>query len=186
MSFLLKLLTFCFLTVWIWTSLYLHGSLQTATTPTPSQQGSSKTHLNPSMHPSPKATAFVKEVRIDYETIDTVHCPFEPDPTYPQEYPVLDVTLNWPPDDITRPKKIHRGLCIFDWEKDMEQAMNYRRAEKPFIVRGNPDLDATVLRWSDLSYLDTFLDQKSYLTGERSERFLRKTRLRGYEVTSYY
>lgn len=91
-------------------------------------------------------------------------CPPEPDASYPVEYPILDVTANWNPDDVNIPPKHYASLCRFHYEKELDKAMAYRKAEVPFLVYGEPKMEQTVERWADPHYLPSMLGSKSYLT----------------------
>jgi len=113
---------------------------------------------------SEEARRHVEEKRVDYESFGEVHCPPEVPKGYPQEYPVMDVINNWPPDVVMRPEKIYRGLCYFNWETDQQIAVKYQEAEVPFVVRGHPDVEATAFRWKDTNYVDQFLQSKKYMT----------------------
>lgn len=84
---------------------------------------------------------------------------------------MLDIIKNWNPDDPNfRPDNIYSSLCYFDYsvESDLSAAFAYRDAEVPFVVRGVPDLDDTVMRWADPLYLRKLLKGKEYKV-ERSE-----------------
>lgn len=70
------------------------------------------------------------------EIYDIYNCPEEPPAGYPFEWKLVDEVLdNWAVNDIEHtPSKIHQGLCVFDFEKDYEKAVRYRKAELPFVV----------------------------------------------------
>ena len=70
------------------------------------------------------------------EIYDIYNCPEEPPAGYPFEWKLVDEVLdNWAVNDIEHtPSKIHQGLCVFDFEKDYEKAVLYRKAELPFVV----------------------------------------------------
>ena len=61
-------------------------------------------------------------------------CPRTPEPGYPQEFAILNVTRNWNPDDPTIPPRHHAGLCRFDFQNEFDVALAYRKAEVPFLV----------------------------------------------------
>lgn len=82
------------------------------------------------------------------EVYDIYNCPNDPVPGYPYAWPILTVLDNWSPDDVAIPDVIYQGLCVFDYVKDYEKAMNYRKKEVPFIVQNDPEVTRTVERWN--------------------------------------
>lgn len=126
-----------------------------------------------SKHPlsdSERMKDFVKSVRNDpYEPIftkeddeidyDVFNCPEHPPNDYPKEWNVLEVIQNWNPDDPDPPQKphIYQGLCVFQHSTEYQKALNYRNAEKPFIIRDDPLVLETVERWHQPDYLTTLL-----------------------------
>ena len=90
---------------------------------------------------------------------DVFNCPEFPPENYPQAWSILDIVDNWNPDDPTpalKPK-IYQGICIFNYKTDFEKALNYRNAEKPFVIRDDPLILETAERWSYPEYLDSLL-----------------------------
>ena len=53
--------------------------------------------------------------------------------------------------DVTWPRTQFDTLKRFNWSDPVqrETARLYRNAEVPFVLRGVPDVDATVARWTD-------------------------------------
>lgn len=96
------------------------------------------------------------QVREDY---DIYNCPDTPPPGYPFEWKLVDDILNhWPVTEIENvPNKVHQGLCVFDYEKDYDKAVTYRKAELPFVVFNDPNVARTVERWSIPGYLSEML-----------------------------
>ena len=96
------------------------------------------------------------------EAYDIYNCPETPPAGYPFEWKLVDEVLaHWPVNEIdTVPKKIHQGLCIFDYQKDYDKAVSYRRAELPFVVVNDPDVARTVERWSIPGYLNQMLGKE--------------------------
>ena len=141
-------------------------------------------HLK-SVH-SPGAKDSVADLRNTFTPFDPPRCPPTPPPGYPREYPVMDIIKNWNPDlPNYRPEKIYQSLCYFDYGTDLAAAYAYREAEVPFIVRGVPDVDDTVLRWSDPLYMRKMLKGKSYKVEEsENNHFMywtgKKKKLRGW------
>jgi len=89
---------------------------------------------------------------------DIYNCPNEPPHGYPYAWPILDVLNNWPPDDPTpQLNGIHQGLCVFDYKDDYDKALTYRTMELPFIVRGDPEVAASVERWNSPGYMDKLM-----------------------------
>lgn len=98
----------------------------------------------------------VDDKEIDY---DVFNCPDHPSDNYPKEWNVLEVIQNWNPDDPDPPQKphIYQGLCVFQHSSDYQKALNYRNAEKPFIIRDDPLILETVERWNQEDYLSNLL-----------------------------
>jgi hypothetical protein len=82
-----------------------------------------------------------------------VACPLVPAADYPVAYPIMDLLRNWGTDDTEIPSVHFNSLCYFDFQKDFQQALNYRLAEKPFVVFNIPEVGELVNRWADLDYL---------------------------------
>ena len=61
---------------------------------------------------------------------------------------------NWNPDDATIPPVHFDSFCHFDYQKEFDKAMNYRNAEKPFVVYNVPEVNEVVTKWSNLDYLN--------------------------------
>ena len=100
---------------------------------------------------------------------DIYNCPDEPPPGYPYEWKTTTVLEEWQPDDAsTVDRKIHQGLCVFDYRKDYVKALTYREKELPFVVRHDPYVAAAAERWNTPGYLDKLLAGINY-RGEYSE-----------------
>ena len=69
---------------------------------------------------------------------------------------------NWEIDDTSIPPMHYNSLCYFDYEKDYEKALNYRNADKPFIVYNTPAINSAVEKWSDTDYLVSKLGSTKY------------------------
>jgi hypothetical protein len=83
----------------------------------------------------------------DQVPYDIYSCPDQPPAGYPFEWNMLDILTNWKPDDPAPKPNVHQGLCVFDFQKDYDKAMNYRHAELPFIVVNDPEVARSVERW---------------------------------------
>ena len=81
------------------------------------------------------------------------NCPLYPPEGYPYAWPVIDIVQNWPPDDATPRPKIYQGICVFDYETELEKAKIYREAEVPFVVRDDPQVLRTAERWNHPGYM---------------------------------
>lgn len=91
---------------------------------------------------------------------DILNCPDHPPPGYPMEWNLLgDILAKWPADDPEVPasSKIYNGLCLFDYKKDYDKAIRYRNAEVPFVIRGDPAVAETVVRWNTPHYIEALL-----------------------------
>ena len=97
---------------------------------------------------------------------DIYDCPENPPEGYPVEWNLVhEVLSQWPADDPELPAsgKLHQGLCVFDLQNDydanMKKALNYRNAEVPFVVRGDPIVAQTVERWNAPHYLSALIGE---------------------------
>jgi hypothetical protein len=96
---------------------------------------------------------------------DIHNCPETPPKGYPVEWNLVhEVLSQWPADDPELPASgtLHQGLCVFDlqaddYEGNLAKALNYRNAEVPFVVRGDPRVAQTVERWNAPHYLSTLV-----------------------------
>jgi hypothetical protein len=76
---------------------------------------------------------------------------------------VHEVLSQWPADDPEIPASgtLHQGLCVFDlqdnYAENLAKALNYRNAEVPFVVRGDPRVAQTAERWNAPHYLSTLI-----------------------------
>jgi len=100
----------------------------------------------------------------DEMTYDIHNCPFDPPANYPFAWNVVQVLDNWPPDDTTPRSHIYQGLCVFDFETERHKAMNYRKAEVPYIVRDDPRVMRTTERWNQPDYMDELLRSSKHRT----------------------
>lgn len=88
---------------------------------------------------------------------DINNCPENPPRGYPFAWNLMKILEHWPADDTTPRPQIHQGLCVFDFTKDYDKALRYRRRELPFIVVNDPAVAKTVERWSVPGYIETLL-----------------------------
>mmetsp|Transcript_35156 Transcript_35156/g.85067 ORF Transcript_35156/g.85067 Transcript_35156/m.85067 type:complete len:622 (-) Transcript_35156:81-1946(-) len=97
---------------------------------------------------------------------DIFSCPYEPPLNYPYAWNLLEVLNHWGPDDpqIPSDSKVFQGLCIFDYEKDYDKAMNYRRQELPFVVKGDPEVQETAKRWNAPGFMERMLGNVRHRT----------------------
>jgi len=85
---------------------------------------------------------------------EDIACPDHPRRSYPITYDMKRVLDNWNPDDTNIPPTHFNSICRFDYQKEFHKALNYRNAEKPFIVYNVPEVDEVVQKWSDLDHLN--------------------------------
>ena len=97
-------------------------------------------------------------------TYQVHNCPPHPPLGYPQAWDVLKVLQNWAPDDPTPHTQIYQGVCVFDHETERDKAINYRKAEVPFIVRNDPKVLRTTERWNQPGYMHDLLGSTPYRT----------------------
>lgn len=88
---------------------------------------------------------------------DVYDCPDTPPTGYPFAWNLVQILVNWPPDDATPRPNLHQGLCVFDYTKDYDKAMNYRQAELPFVVINDPQVHQAVERWNTPGYMERML-----------------------------
>jgi len=94
---------------------------------------------------------------------DIYNCPLYPPDDYPFAFNLVDdILTNWPADDTEPREKIFGSLCVFDYEYEVEKAMNYRDAELPFIIRNDPNVYRTAERWNHPDYLKRLLGENYY------------------------
>jgi len=99
---------------------------------------------------------------------DIYDCPDNPPPGYPREYSTMELLRHWPPTQSvpnntaanqnnasTQGMWAHLGICVFDYHRDYEKALRYRRGELPFVVRNDPSVAETAERWNDEAYRRT-------------------------------
>ena len=128
---------------------------------------------------------------------DIYNCPTHPPPNYPYEYPLLDILHNWNPnnttfDSLTQRPKLYNTICRFDFQKykndktllkmELQKALNYRKAEVPFIIRDDPSVLQVVKRWNTPGYLSTLLGKhaKDYKTEYSTSNHLMFYRASGF------
>ena len=92
------------------------------------------------------------------------NCPLYPPDGYPYAWPVTDIVQNWPPDDTAPRPKIHQGICVFDYETEMEKAKIYREQEVPFVVRDDPQVLRTAERWNHPGYMMDLMSDTPHRT----------------------
>ena len=61
---------------------------------------------------------------------------------------------NWNPDVTDIPPMHFDSICRFDYQTEFNKALNYRNAEKPFVVYNVPEVEEVVKKWSDLDHLN--------------------------------
>ena len=92
------------------------------------------------------------------------NCPMYPPAGYPHAWPTLELLEHWPPDDTTPRSHIHQGICVFDYETELEKARNYRAAEVPFVVRDDPAVLRAAERWNYPEYMGRLLGDVKHRT----------------------
>ena len=118
------------------------------------------------------------------EPYDIYNCPTHPPKNYPYAWNLLKLLNHWQPDDPAIPddSKVFQGLCIFDYEKDYDKAVNYRKKELPFVVVNDPQVKATVKRWNSPGYMDRMLGQVRHRAEySESNHFLYWNRPKGWK-----
>lgn len=95
---------------------------------------------------------------------DVKECPDHPPEGYPYAWGILDVLNHWMPDDPTPHLDVHQGLCIFDFQTDVDKIMTYRNAEVPFVVRNDPEVARSVERWNHPGYMEHLMNNVPHRT----------------------
>mmetsp|Transcript_6230 Transcript_6230/g.15411 ORF Transcript_6230/g.15411 Transcript_6230/m.15411 type:complete len:559 (+) Transcript_6230:174-1850(+) len=106
---------------------------------------------------------------------DIHDCPEHPPEHYPYSWNLLQILDHWSPDNVEVPDdlSIYQGLCVFDFQKDYEKALNYRKMEVPYIVRNDPEVQEAANRWMSPGYLDRMLgDVKHRCEYSESSHFM--------------
>ena len=114
-------------------------------------------------------------------TYDIYNCPDEPVPGYPKDWYTLEILRVWPP-DFTQPPPSrsnsgadsfklddYQGICVFDYFNDYTKILSYRKAEVPYVVRGDPQVAQAVERWNAPGYLSRLLTDRIQHRTEYSE-----------------
>lgn len=98
------------------------------------------------------------------EPYDVYNCPDTPPKGYPFQWNLVhEILHDWPVNDYASgiPDQIYNGLCIFDYSKDHDKALRYRRAEQPFVVENDPQVARTIERWAMVpNYMEQMLGKK--------------------------
>jgi hypothetical protein len=89
-------------------------------------------------------------------------CPDEP--TFPEEFPLMDLIDNWNPDSTEIPERHYNSICRLDYQKDYDKAMRWREAEVPFIVYNIPEVDEASAKWMTPGYLHKRLGKAKWHT----------------------
>jgi hypothetical protein len=98
----------------------------------------------------------------------TIECPDFPADNYPITYDMKRLLDNWNPDVTDIPPMHFNSICRFDYQTEYNKALNYRNAEKPFIVYNVPEVDAVVKKWSDLDHLNALVGANKMHAAETS------------------
>mmetsp|Transcript_28720 Transcript_28720/g.69536 ORF Transcript_28720/g.69536 Transcript_28720/m.69536 type:complete len:509 (+) Transcript_28720:371-1897(+) len=109
-------------------------------------------------------TMVMEHSNSDQVGYDIYDCPANPPPGYPFDWNMLQILESWPPDDPSPRSKIFQGLCVFDFEKDYDKAMNYRTAEVPFVVVNDPEVKAAAKRWNAPNYMERMMSDVKHRT----------------------
>ncbi len=95
---------------------------------------------------------------LNADPYDIYNCPETPPPNYPFTWSLVkDIINSWPADDIQPRKRVFQSLCVFDYNRDYGKALNYRKAELPFVVVNDPEVAEAVERWNTPGFLETMM-----------------------------
>jgi hypothetical protein len=123
------------------------------------------------VHQIRKSKHNVLKDALDDLTYNVNNCPDHPPPQYPLEWPIVNLIDNWNPNNISssfRPG-IYQAICRFDFKTEFHKALNYRKAELPFILRDDPQVLEVVQRWNQPGYLSHILGKDIGYRTEYSE-----------------
>ena len=97
---------------------------------------------------------------------DIHNCPEHPPENYPYSWNLLQLLDHWPPDkvDIPEDMTVFQGICVFDFEKDYEKALNYRKKEVPYVVSNDPAVQETAKRWMAPGYMERLMGSVKHRT----------------------
>eukprot|EP00531_Pseudo-nitzschia_arenysensis_P001291 CAMPEP_0116128276 /NCGR_PEP_ID=MMETSP0329-20121206/7275_1 /TAXON_ID=697910 /ORGANISM="Pseudo-nitzschia arenysensis, Strain B593" /LENGTH=555 /DNA_ID=CAMNT_0003622407 /DNA_START=129 /DNA_END=1796 /DNA_ORIENTATION=+ len=97
---------------------------------------------------------------------DIHNCPEHPPENYPYAWNLLELLDHWPPDktDVPEDNTIFQGICVFDFEKDYDKALNYRKKEVPFVVSNDPAVQDTAKRWMAPGYIERLMADVKHRT----------------------
>jgi hypothetical protein len=98
---------------------------------------------------------------------------------YPQLKPLSELLGNWNPNDAREPAnyktsgKFKETVRHFNWNnaEEMAEADEWRRAELPFVVTGNPTVAAVNKLWTPDYLLEHFGDRKRKVEKSPNNRF---------------
>jgi hypothetical protein len=97
-----------------------------------------------------------------------IDCPDTPPDNYPITYDMKRLLDNWNPDVTDIPPTHFDSICRFDYQTELHKALNYRNAEKPFVVYNVPEVEEVVTKWSDLDHLNELLGAHKMQSAETS------------------
>jgi hypothetical protein len=100
--------------------------------------------------------------------MQAIDCPDFPADNYPITYDMKRLLDNWNPDVADIPPIHFNSICRFDYQTELNKALNYRNAEKPFVVYNVPEVDEVVKKWSDLDYLNNLVGPHTNYHAETS------------------
>ncbi len=115
---------------------------------------------NDKYEPVEMSTVPIKDDQQEHnpEPYDIYNCPDTPPQNYPYTWNLVgDVLRHWPTDDIQPRSKIHQTLCVFDYARDYDKALAYRKAEVPFVVVNDPEVAEAVERWNTPGFFETLM-----------------------------
>ena len=125
------------------------------------------------------------DTQSDDKPYDIYNCPEIPPEGYPYAWNLLDILHHWPSDDPEPRQDIHLSLCVFDFEKDYDKALNYRNAELPFILQNDPQVAVSVERWSAPHYMESLLGEVEFETEySESSQFVYWDRNKGHAAAT--
>jgi hypothetical protein len=103
-----------------------------------------------------------------FDAHQAIDCPDTPPDNYPITYDMKRLLDNWNPDSTDIPPTHFDSICRFDYQTEFNKALNYRNAEKPFVVYNVPEVDEVVKKWSNLDHLNELLGANKMLGAETS------------------
>ena len=110
----------------------------------------------------PKPMSWQKEDSSNFnspEYYDVNSCPYDPPRNYPRVWSAQEILQNWQYNATleTMPSEVYQGLCVFDYEKELDKAWKYKNSDLPFVLTNTPEVNDVVQKWHKAGYVENLL-----------------------------